>query len=334
MWELKNRTSFAVGRLITLDKHGERHWVVVVKGTFDIGPQGETSVSAKQVEPEAAPKYRGDPGESSLLYEQDLQSEKPRTDFYVNATAYAPEGREAAEVSVSIKTLGWLKTLTVRGDRRWRSTGLGDSHPSAPLPFKSMPIIYERAYGGFDRIDPEVTKHRLDPHNPVGVGFYTDPAHRTGRLLANIEPEDGKSAHGPAGFGAVCSYWEPRVKLQGTYDARWMDTQKPLLPVDYDPLHLQCAPIDQQMSPHWRGGESIELINLTPSGRLQFELPKHYFVFSTHFGARVLEHRATLSTVILEPDVPRVMMAWTSTLSCHHLIDDLDFTEVVEKEYV
>ncbi|HEX5745795.1 MAG TPA: DUF2169 domain-containing protein [Archangium sp.] len=334
MWEIRNHTPFAAASIVTIDKRGEKHWVVVVKGTFHIGNGGAIDIADQQVEPKLAPEYRGKEGESSLIYEQDLIAAKPRTDLYLNATAYAQRGQPCTELLVGIRTPCGQKALLIRGDRKWERNLVRQLVPTSPLPFVRMPIIFERAYGGYDREDPEPAKHRLDQRNPVGTGFCTSDGHRLGKPLPNIELPTEPLEKGPAGFGALCSYWEPRSRYQGTYDDQWVRTQKPLLPADYDPQFLQCAPVDQQFDPPLRGGERIALVNLTPSGALQFDLPKRYFTFTTHIGRRSLTHHAKLNTVVIEPDHSRLIMVWHSTLSCHHDIDNIDSTRIIEKRYV
>lgn len=334
MWEIRDHTPFASAWTIGVDKTGEKQWIVVTKGTFDITDNGDTKIAEEQIEPLFTPEYRGEPGESSLLYEQDLVLAKPRTDIYLNATAYAPSGHPATKVLAGMQTARGNKHLVVYGDRVWESILTGNVAASTPRPFLTMPIVYERAYGGFDRQDPNPANHRLDPRNPVGTGFFTKWGHNAGELMPNIEHyNQSKEAAWAAGFGALCSYWKPRIDFQGTYDDDWIKNRKPLLPNDYDPQTLQCAPPDQQCSPHLRGGEPFNLINLTPNGALRFDLPRHRLTYTTCIGSKKLEHRATINTVVIEPDYPRVMIVWHTTLRCHHDIDDIDYTVISEKEY-
>jgi hypothetical protein len=333
MWELKNNTPFAASGIIAIDKLGARAWVIVVKATFSIASDGKLTIADEQLAPEAAAKYRGQAGESSLIYEQDLVGEKPRTDLYLNASAHAPRGRATTELTVAMRSPAGVKTLTVRGDRRWQRNAMGVIQQAAAEPFVKMPIVYERAFGGYDRTDASAAQHRLEPRNPVGTGFFAASAHRAGKLAPNIALAAGPES-AVAGFGALCSYWEPRIAYQGSYDANWVKQQKPLLPLDYDSQFLQCAPRDQQFSPPLRGGEPIELSNLTAGGSLRLELPKHYFAFTTHAGRRELEHRARLNTVVIDPDDDRLIMVWAGALSCHQQIDAIDYTRVIEKAYV
>lgn len=67
-----------------------------------------------------------------------------------------------------------------------------------------------------------------------------------------------------------------------------------------------------------RGGESVDLLNLTPNGRLMFLLPCVAFRFESRFRHKPpVAHRGALHTVVLEPDRLRVIMVWQSALACH-----------------
>jgi hypothetical protein len=67
---------------------------------------------------------------------------------------------------------------------------------------------------------------------------------------------------------------------------------------------------------------------------MAFRLPRVYPFFETRFGRRRVEHRAQLVTVILEPDLRRVIMAWQTSLECNYDADELDATVVTEKRAV
>lgn len=335
MWALKNATPYAADRFVTVDPHGERRWVVVVKGTFDIHPDGSTTPAETQEPALFAPEYVGDDAESSLRWEVDLQPAKTGTDVYVVGSAFAPQGRPCTELTVGLQMPGRTKTLQVTGDRVWERNAVGLVEPSAPLPFTEMPIVYERAYGGYDRQDKDPGAHRLLPENPVGRGFFTSLGHRNGKPLPNVTYPGKGMSDGVAGFGAIASHWQPRMSFQGTYDAKWLEEQKPLLPLDWDPRVLSCAPADQQFRPHLRGGEPFAVVNMSPHApAVRFKLPKHYFGLKTIAGAKTFEHRARIDTVVIEPRHPRVLVVWHSELACHHDIDAIDHTIILEKQYV
>jgi hypothetical protein len=122
------------------------------------------------------------------------------------------------------------------------------------------------------------------------------------------------------------------VKFAGTYDAKWENQRQPLLPEDFDERFYLCAPEDQQAPAYLQGGESVELRNLTPEGLLRFQLPKELLGLRTFFSTgEIVHHRAKLHTVILEPEVPRVIMVWHTSLPCHPKVYKLLWTRVVRK---
>ena len=53
------------------------HWIVVVKATYEISPDGKLSLSEKPEAPLYTPQYNGKEGRSSLRYEADLVAMKP-----------------------------------------------------------------------------------------------------------------------------------------------------------------------------------------------------------------------------------------------------------------
>ena len=122
MWMLDNRTPYQAERTWVRDKEGVHHWIVVVKATYDIGLDGALSLSEKPVAPLYAPEYNGAAGESSLRYEADLMAMKPGTDVYLNASAYAPNGKLCKKVQVSLRVGRMYKELLVYGDRIWQRT--------------------------------------------------------------------------------------------------------------------------------------------------------------------------------------------------------------------
>jgi hypothetical protein len=331
MWAITNRTPYAVERNWRRNKDGVHEWLVAVRGTFDIKPRGRLELADEQPEPLLAPEYNGEPGLSSLRYDADLFGAKPSTDVLLNGTAYAPKGRPSTEFLVSLR-LGWLhKSIKVVGQRKWERGVLGNG-PSSIEPVTQVPIVYERAYGGFDQADGDPKNQRMDSRNPVGCGLLA----KEGQPLPNFEDPHGRlEKAGPAGFGVLDCYWSPRRELHGTYDDAWQQSRFPLVPDDWDPRSLLCSPADQRPATYLEGGEPVELINLTPDGTMRFALPKVRLTFrtffSTVFGPRAHDHEGRLATVIIEPDEPRVIMVWQSSLVCRANAEYLDRTIVREK---
>jgi len=217
MWMLYNQTPSAAERNWVLDKNGAKSWVVVVKATFDIFPDGKMKLSDKQEEALYGEQYSGEPGKSSVLYDGDLIGPKWNTDVVLNGHAYAPAGKPVTKVTVTMKVHKIAKSLKVFGDRRWGNGLLG------PEPFVKMPLTYERAFGGWDTIPEKLADQRLEPRNPIGAGFAIRAEHLVNKPLPNVEdPQYSitscKDRPPPAGFGVVASYCLPRLNYGGTHD--------------------------------------------------------------------------------------------------------------------
>lgn len=337
MWEVDNTTPFAADYSWVRDRNGADTWVVAVRGTFLIDPDGTTSVSDEQSQVCAVPKYIGEPGQSSLVYESDLIHTKPTTDVTLLGHAYAPAGRPASQVDVTLSMASISKTLRVFGDRYWVQGVLGLTM-TVPEPFEKMPIVYERAFGGIDVESKDPSQRSWEPKNPVGCGFAVAPEHLMSRRLPNIEdPGDlitsWRHRPAPAGFGPIAPHWSPRSRWAGTYDEQWEKERQPLVPDDFDERFYLAAPDDQQPPTHLKGGEAVELINLTPAGYLRFQLPRVFLGFETYFYSKeVVRHRPALHAVILEPDVPQVTMVWNTVVQCHAKALKLERTRIIAKE--
>lgn len=335
MWALKNRTTYGAARNWIRDKNGVHHWLVAVKATFDIAAGGRVRLADQQSLPLLAPVHRGDPQTSSLRIDADLLAPKPGTDVCLDACAHAAKGRPAPIVPVSLRIAAIDKTLLVHGLRVYYRGARGPAM-SSPRPFVTQPIHYEWAFGGTDTTDPDPRKHRIDARNPVGKGIAVDPASLENQPAHAIEyPRGDPRTSGPGGFGPIASFWSPRLERAGTYDARWEAAKKPLLPDDYDERFASSAPDDQRSTVALRGGEPVQLTNLTPGGELRFDLPRRSLAFVTRIAGRREEHAGTLASVFIATEEMKLSMIWQTTLKVRaREVDELDDTTIAEKSFL
>jgi hypothetical protein len=332
MWQIDNRTPFAAERGWVRDRDGAEIWLVVVKCTFDIRPDGSTVVSGDQPPVLRLPEYNGERGKSSLRLDADLILTKKTTDVIVVGHAYAPHERPVAQMDVGFRVGPIQKVLRVSGDRTWGVVGT-----SSPQKFVKMPLVYERAFGGVD-LKSEYPDRDRDGRNPVGTGFAVSRLNLRGAAAPNFEyPHELVAAWNdrprPAGFGPIAPHWQPRVAFAGTYGDQWMKDRQPLLPADFDDRFFQCAPQDQQSPSFLRGGEPVVLYRLTADGELRFSLPRVFLGFDTCFsdGSRETARERRLHTVIIDGDVPRVSLVWHTALPCHFKVQKLERTMVTLK---
>ncbi len=319
--DLINATNMQAGYTMGMQPDGREFLVVVVKGTFTLPLDGsEPKLAEEQLPLIEADEFTGEPGLSAPIYEADYALRKARCDVVLNGSAYAPGGREVKKIPVGLRVGSMQKRFDVIGDRFWQGSNTGYSVTS-PRPFSMMPVSYDRAFGGSDNCHPDKKKHSAYMPNPIGRGYHRVLAEEIfdGTPLPNTQAV-GEVVSRPSGnyrpmaFGPIGRGWEPRYKLAGTYDQHWQDNVFPFLPADFSEAYYQCAPADQQIE-YLRGGETVELVNLTPQGRTIFTLPKVEVpvVFFLNKGDPHHTH-AVADTLVLEPDLGRFTITWRASL--------------------
>jgi len=322
MWVAHNNTPFAIERGFIRDRQGGEVWLLVIKGTFDISADGSLRRAAEQPSPARAAAWSGEPGRSSLLHDADFILGKNATDVLVHGHAYAPAGRPAPSVDVTLKIGSLVKRLRAHGVRAWmRSPTSRAIVPGPAQPFDRVAITYEQAFGGSDPLAPPARPTGC-AHNPVGVGFCYRPDTLIGQPAPRITYVDAPLQAGamdvaPAGLGPIAPAWAPRARLAGTYDEAWEARRAPLPPDDFDDRFYRTAPADQQLHGFLSAGQTVELFNLTPHGYLRARVPDLTFKMRAIFTDGEERTHAVLHTMLLHPDQARVQLVWHTSLACH-----------------
>ena len=328
--ELKNKTPFVAQELYLADEEGRDVVTIVVKATYRIDVGGEVVLAEEQAPVEVAGTYHGEPGESSPRFEPEVAPLKLATDVVLLGHACSDRAG-ARSVNVGLQCGPIQKVIRVFGERRWlKQTVLATM--SEPQPFERIPLIYERAFGGWDRTSDDAADHTVDVRNPVGVGNHHKKRGRfvAGSPLPNLEnPREPISSYtdtpDPAGFGFLGPGWAPRIQYAGTYDQSWTQQRQPLLPRDFDPRFHNAAPPDQIVAGYLRGDESVSIKNASPEGRLAFRLPGEpppTCTVRTRDGS-VQTQAAALDTVILDTDDYRVLLLWRACFPVHRQIHQI-----------
>ena len=181
---------------------------------------------------------------------------KTRGEFLVYGEACCPsELKDADKVSVKVAVGSTLKHLSVTGDREF----MGAAITSKPIPFKTIPLLWNRAFGGADYSE-----------NTAGIGFapiYDENLERECWPLPNVEyvnqPLVSKSDRpDPASLMAVSMADPRRMRLIGKVDEVWLANRWPDLPLDTHPDFFQMAPKDQWFEGFLEGGEAVEIMNM------------------------------------------------------------------------
>jgi hypothetical protein len=334
MLELDNQTPFAASLVPINDASGVANVVAIVKATYDI-VQGKRLTLAEEQRPIAlVDQHRGEPGVSSTIYESDVALHKPGTDLVLVGDAHAPGGRPVSELDVQFGVARWDKSIRVIGDRAWFRMAREVRH-SSPLSFTTMPLIYERAFGGTDQSSPDPRQHGWEPRNPVGTGFRAEVSGVEKHPLPNLEDpraliRSWTDRPAPQGYGFVGRHWSPRLQFAGTYDAEWERTRAPLLPADFDHRYFQAGSSGLVATPHLEGSERVRARNVSAAfPLLELDLPGHRVGIVAHHRNRAAEvGTALLDTLVLFTGEAQLVLVWRARFVCPGSLYNLFAVEV------
>ncbi len=334
--EIRNRTPLVAGMSVQLDKQAAEQLVVAVRGTWTISERG--GLTLMQEPPPLMPTdvHWGDPVTSSVRYEADLGLMKPATDVALVGSAVASKGR-ARKMTVRFRVGPLRRAVVVRGERIWRFGLLGLWLRSPTRPFARVPLRWELAAGGSDLTPKDERRHRLDLFNPVGRGVRARGSRlkRRGAPLPQIESLDGPKRFGrraPGGFGFIGGHWMPRRRFGGTYDAAWLDSRCPLLPLDFDERFHNSAAPGLTAKGYLEGGEPVEVTGCTPHGTLSFRLPTVAPGVAATLDRGPEPIAMRLNTVTVDTDAMQLHLLWRGQLHVHRRFMRLQCVEVTLPE--
>jgi len=332
---IKNARIFPTA--FTFAQTTERDWFlsVIVKATFRLEHRLFPARVADRQLPilTADEPYDTEVVDGALKFESDLVPFKPRTDVLLVGQAHAPFGRPQRSVDVALQVGPVHKQIRVLGERRWSFKDLRDPTPlvAGPLEFVTMPLTWDRAYGGVDEqagVRSDVPSFRpWFSQNIVGRGFSGARTIESvdERVLPNLEdPRDPvrswDSRPCPTGCGYFPRNSEPRVRYQGTYDERWKAERAPAPPKDFCFDYYNAADPELQVQGYLRGNERAMLQNVTlGGGRIDFLLPCIRPRFTVTRGVNpaervVSEAPAALDTLLLLPDAASFVVIWRAAI--------------------
>jgi hypothetical protein len=315
MLQVKNTTPLASALAVFPDQNGIDTVFIVVKGTFALRPR---LIVAEALPVSLLDEYFGDPETASLKYSSELHIGKPGTDVVLVGQVWAPGSRDVDTATVMLAVADRRKVIRVFGDRTWRSGGAF----TRPQPFRSIPLVFERAFGGTHRASergPVLAEER----NPVGIGFrgQRSKTEMVGQRLPNLEDpsrliERIGDQQAPACFGFVAPAWLPRRTYAGTYDGTWSRKRAPYLPTDFDRRFLHAAAPELTFSQPLSGGEQVEALGVSEQGPLRFSVPRCRPSVAVNVDGTVERPPLQLETIVLEPDDNRVCLSWRASLPC------------------
>jgi hypothetical protein len=314
MLQLQNNTPFATSMALFPNEEAVDTLYLMVRATFTIGEQW--TLADVQLPPTEADVYWGEPGESSIQTPSDYHTGKLNTDIIMLGHASAPNDQTVNQLDVSLAVGPHKKTIRVFGDRQWQHGRI-----TAPQPFNTMAMVYERAYGGAHRVDGEVAA--IDARNPVGRGFAgsRNADEMNGVPLPNLEDPASliNSIYhqpAPACFAVSAPHWLPRSGFVGTYDEPWRAQRAPYLPTDFDKQFYNMAHPDLVCSGFLTGGEPVEITHMHPRGKLKFDVPHVMLSADVTMAGDRLKPTFNLETLLIEPNQLQLSMLWRAAVPC------------------
>ncbi|MGK4009196.1 DUF2169 domain-containing protein [Sorangium sp. So ce1036] len=223
---------------------GQLHATVIAKATFAFTIDAEMPRSAPQEIFKANIHHGNDPSRS-VRFTSDLIPYLPRADVVFTGCACAPPGTSVLSLPVRLALFDRRREIL---DKRLLVQG--------SAPFRSLPLVYERAVRGAN-----------GQENPFGVNAGAGP-----EQPIVLDPQ---APQRPAGYGPIARGWPPRGGLSGnTPRASTIDESIREVPDHLDWSCFQSAPPDQRVD-YLRGGEWILLEGLHPTvPRLRMRLPE------------------------------------------------------------
>jgi len=314
MLQLKNSTPFAANMALFPDQYGVDTLYLMVKASFNISQN--LTLADKQSPLLEVDDYWGEPDKTSIKFASDFHIGKPATDIIMLGNACAPGNEPVRELDVSLTVGQVSKTVRVFGDRVWKNGQI-----TKPEPFQTMPMVYEKAYGGTHTVDGQILSQ--EDRNPVGCGFTGErpESEINGMPLPNLENPASlirqyNDRPVPGCFALSAPNWQPRLNYAGTYDEQWQQQRAPFLPTDFDSRFFNMAHEDLIYPGFLRGGEEVQITNMHPGGDLHFILPSINFVSSILLDKQTISTGFNLETLILEPNQTQMSLVWRSSVPC------------------
>jgi hypothetical protein len=248
---------------------------------------------------------------------------------------------------VGVEVAEQRKLLRVTGDRTASHRAGRAPVFTDPVPFATMPIRYERAYGGQDHASrPDAPFHY--PRNPLGCGIAVRNVREAveGLRLPNLEdPEDALTPERlvleteghwneqplSQGLGWFQKTWYPRCSFVGAMpshvdsDAVMREERLGLVPSgqialarrfrlpSFDVRFNNGASIGLAVQ-DLRPGSRIRLAHVDPEPLLSFHLPQAWPRIALDIGQGPQEVPAALHTVLIEVEPRRVNLIWRGAL--------------------
>lgn len=300
--------------------------IFTAKATFRIEDNGQVKLERES----PFPLLKEDqPTELGLHPRDNLPRLDPVFEVMLLGKAYAPDGQPTTEMKVALSLGDVRREIDVIGDRSWQGEGEAASI-SQPEAFESMPLTWERAFGGSQKvlIDSEAELDVSSPMNVDGKGFdhisqargYGDifncpegyPQFDTTRALPNLELPDSRVRSWDDAPLPAC--WAPVPLSSGLLVERY---QRSYDISEDEPPSVMAPEVHHRAHPDWvietpAAGAVVQLEGASSQGTLVFRLPELRVVAEFQDGDRVRKLELFPKSLVLLAEERRFYLTYKS----------------------
>lgn len=244
-------------------------------------------------------------------FEADQPFRKGGVDLFVVGSACAPGASPAKEVTVRVAVGAFAFTAIVFGQRVWREGGPNRGLvPSEPVPFLTLPLAPEHAFGGEITVDGLASPH-LD--NPKGVGLYIEEAAALNQPLPRVEDASHlitawSDRPDPVGFGVCPLTNSQRLRASvDVIDGRLEKVKSLLFNQAYPGL----------VAPKAEPGDQVVLTGFAHEGPLTFALPASHLAVELTLGEKSVTRTPTIEEIGIDVAASRVFLGYRYPFRYH-----------------
>lgn len=235
--------------------------------------------------------------------EPDLPFRRGGVDVFVFGTAWAPGRRPTKAMELRLDVGEHSRRVLIIGDRYWRRS-LGELVASDPLPFSSMPLGHERAYGGRPTWDGAVVPFG---DNPDGRGYYVEERDAVDQPLPNLElPHARVNAWNdqpePACLG-LCPQFNG-LRLRNSMKVSPEGRIEELLSTAFN------SAFPRMILPAVEPGTPVQVAGVDARGPVAFWLPPPAWRVELRFGDQHVHRVPFIDQIGLELEFQRVFITW------------------------
>lgn len=322
--ELTNRTP-VVGhlRVSKLEETPFRYGMLTAKATFTVDDRGRVAIDTQ----EPFPVFEADEPTPLGVLPSDVVPRRDRAlEVIVLGSVYGGgQPRQMVELAVGERR----QRLLALGERRWSGAD-PDARISEPEPFDTLPLTWERAYGG-------AAECWIDAHSVIDLEHGMNKYGR-GFDAARLSVDVGKAFQAPPGYPRLAPKYRrelPNLEDPRRPIARWDDDPRPYcwatVPTDIG-VHIQRAhdrmreqrPLTQEemlelvyhrAHPDWilpipAAGAKVTLKGMTRRGVWSFALPRLRVLADYELGARSGVRELDPHLLMLLPEESRFYLVY------------------------